>query len=60
MGVGGVMRSSSSNSVEERSTSGEGESWRLRSASASSDREADEREGVMIARWEICVGEGIG
>lgn len=51
VGVGGVTISSSSNSGDERSTSGDGESSRLRSASASSDLEAAlEREGDMIVR----------
>jgi hypothetical protein len=61
VGVGGVMISSSSNSGEERSTSGDGESSLLRSASASSDLEAAlEREGEMIARCGKCVVEGSG
>jgi hypothetical protein len=51
VGVGGLTISPSSNSGDERSTSGDGESSRLRSASASSDLEAAlEREGEMIVR----------
>lgn len=51
MGVGGVVISSSSYSVEERSTSGDGDSSLLRSASASSDLEpALDREGEIIVR----------
>lgn len=59
VGVGGVAMSSSSYSGEERSTSGEGESSLLRSASASSDLEAAlEIEGEIMAldwkcTWEV-------
>lgn len=64
VGVGGVAMSSSSNSGEERSTSGDGESSLLRSASASSDLEAAlETEGEMIAlwaKWLFVEGSGIG
>lgn len=55
--------SSSSNSGEERSTSGDGESSLLRSASASSDREAAlDIDGEMMALdWKCTVeGSGIG
>jgi hypothetical protein len=49
--VGGVAISSSSNSGDERSTSGEGDNSRLLSASASSDLEAAlEIDGDMMAR----------
>lgn len=54
LGVGGVAISLSSNSVDDKSTSGEGESSLLRSASASSDLEAAlEIEGEMIALAEL-------
>ena len=55
--------SSSSNSGEERSTSGDGDSSLLRSASASSDREAAlDMDGEMIALdWKFTVeGSGMG
>lgn len=54
LGVGGVAISLSSNSGDDRSTSGEGESSLLRSASASSDLEAAlEMEGEIIALDEL-------
>ena len=53
--------SSSSNSRDERSTSGDGESSLLRSASASSDLEAAlDKEGEIMARWGKCMVEGSG
>jgi len=55
--------SSSSNSGDERSTSGDGESSLLRSASASSDREAAlDMDGEIIALdWKFTVeGSGMG
>lgn len=63
VGVGGVTISSSSNSGEERSTSGDGESSLLRSASGSSDLDAAlEREGEMIVRCGkgFVLGSGMG
>lgn len=70
-GVGGATEPlesepTSSSSGEERSTSGEGESWRRRSASASSERDSvEEREGEMMERWgkeadAAWEGEGMG
>lgn len=60
-GVGGVTISSSSYSGEDRSTSGDGESSLLRSASASSDLEAAlDIEGEMMARGVNCTVEGSG
>jgi len=62
-GVEGETISSSSNSGDERSTSGDGDSSLLLSASASSDLEAAlEIEGEIMARegYWIVVGSGIG
>jgi len=53
--------SSSSNSAEDRSTSGDGESSLLRSASASSDLEAPlDIEGEIIALDAYCEFDGSG
>lgn len=63
VGVGGEIISSSSNSVDERSTSGDGESSLLRSASFSSVLEAAlDKEGVMMDLCGNCTldGSGIG
>ena len=61
MGVGGVSRSWSSSSGEDRSTSGDGDSSRLRSASASSVRDGVvERAGEMMARCANCMVDGSG
>jgi hypothetical protein len=61
VGVGGEAISSSSNSAEDRSTSGDGESSLLRSASASSDLEAAlDIEGEIIALAAYCEFEGSG
>lgn len=62
-GVPGATISSSSNSGDERSTSGDGESSLLRSASASSDLEAAlDMDGEIIALEAYCIGadSGIG
>lgn len=64
VGVGGVAISSSSNSGEDKSTSGDGESSLLRSASASSDLDAAlEIDGDIIALVDAyceVAGSGIG
>ena len=61
MGVGGAIISSPSNSGDERSTSGEGDNSRLRSASASSDLEvALDSDGETIALCVYWRAEGVG
>ena len=61
VGVGGVSMSWSSNSGEDRSTSGDGDSSLLRSASASSVLEGVlDSAGEMMARCANCIVDGSG
>ena len=63
LGVGGVAMSSSSNSGDDKSTSGDGDSSLLRSVSASSDLDAAlDNDGEIIdlcGKW-MFDGSGIG
>jgi hypothetical protein len=57
--VGGDI-SSPSSSGDDRSTSGDGDNSLLRSASASSDLESLDNDGVIMDRWRKCTFDGSG